>query len=79
MVISNRPCKKPINSRVEMAVLAVESNYRASEPPMRGFDAAPTALDLDDVGETENCSNPRCGHSGVDECITCGRQWSVLA
>jgi hypothetical protein len=62
-----------------MAVLAVEASYSASEPPMRGFDPSPTALDLDDAGETETCSNRHCRRPAVDACIICGQQRSVLA
>jgi hypothetical protein len=79
MVIRNQPRKKPKNYRVQMAVRAIEVNYSASEPPMGGFDPSPTALGLDDAGETETCSNPHCCRPAVDACIICGQQRSVLA
>lgn len=59
-------------SIVEMAVAALEVN-QPLDMPMARFDPSPTALDLDDGGESKTCSNPRCFDNGVEACIVCGQ------
>ena len=73
MVIRNRPCKKPINFRVEMAVKAVESNYSSPDLPMGGFDPSPLALGLSDSDEAAIFSKPRVTPPSQRKCSECGQ------
>lgn len=55
MVVRNRQADKPENRRVEMAVRAVEANYRPSDLEVRDLDPSPTSLDLPAIQETAMC------------------------
>ncbi len=65
--------RKRTKSMAEVAVGALEPRANPLDMPMGRFDPSPSALGLDDAGEAETCSNPRCSRHGVDKCIICGQ------
>jgi hypothetical protein len=73
MAAKNPQRRRREQSAVDLAIGILDGNPNPLDEDLSAVNPDPTNLDLPEEECRPMCSNPRCSHPGVDDCIICGQ------